>query len=236
MVAKVERAAAVRQPAHDDLVAGQHLLAVDAQVLPRLVRPLGDDQAPGDERRHVAGPAVLDRQPGQVDVSAFPNDLLARRAAQFLGRHAPQRFDQAAHADQFLETLGRLGLLERGQHMAKLAQLAHVIDAHAQSDAARGAKQVAQHRNVMAGGVLEQQGRAASAQRAVAQGGHLQMRRNLGLDALELAQLFELGDEVSEVAVGHAGLNASRRSTLRGASRRGNPGRRRSWIASLRSQ
>ena len=37
--AEVERAAAVRQPAHDELVAREHLLAVDAQVLPRLVRP-----------------------------------------------------------------------------------------------------------------------------------------------------------------------------------------------------
>jgi hypothetical protein len=36
VVGKIERAAPVGQPAHDDLVAPDHLLAVDAQVLPRL--------------------------------------------------------------------------------------------------------------------------------------------------------------------------------------------------------
>jgi len=122
VVPEVERAAAVRQPAHDDLVAGQHLLAVNTEVLPRLVRTFRDDQAPGDERRHVARPAVLDGQLGQINVCAFPHQLLAGRAAQFFGSHAPQRFDQAAHAHQLLEALGRFGLLEAGQHMAKLAQ------------------------------------------------------------------------------------------------------------------
>ena len=38
VIAEVERAAAVREPAHDDLVAADHLLAVDAEVLARLVR------------------------------------------------------------------------------------------------------------------------------------------------------------------------------------------------------
>ena len=37
VVAEIERAAAMRQPAHDDLVRRDHLLAVDAEVLPRLV-------------------------------------------------------------------------------------------------------------------------------------------------------------------------------------------------------
>ena len=38
VVAEIERAAAMREPAHDHLVARDHLLAVDAEVLPRLVR------------------------------------------------------------------------------------------------------------------------------------------------------------------------------------------------------
>ena len=40
-VAEVERAAAMRQPAHDHLVAGDHLLPVDAQVLPLLAAARG---------------------------------------------------------------------------------------------------------------------------------------------------------------------------------------------------
>ena len=65
-LAEVERAAAVGEPAHDQLALADHLLAVDAQVLaqPRLghvARAARDDQAPGDQRRDVAGPAGLDR-------------------------------------------------------------------------------------------------------------------------------------------------------------------------------
>ena len=66
---------AVRQPAHDALVAVEHLLAVDAQVLPWLVRALRDDQAPGDEWCHIARPAVLDGQAGQIDIVALPMAL-----------------------------------------------------------------------------------------------------------------------------------------------------------------
>ena len=46
VVAKVERAAAMREPAHDDLVAADHLLAVDAEVLALLLRPARDGRAP----------------------------------------------------------------------------------------------------------------------------------------------------------------------------------------------
>ncbi|MNM86701.1 hypothetical protein D3C81_988610 [compost metagenome] len=60
--AVVQGPATVAEPTHDDLVAADHLLAVDAQVLAVLVRAAGDGEAPGDQRRHVARPAVLDRQ------------------------------------------------------------------------------------------------------------------------------------------------------------------------------
>jgi hypothetical protein len=62
VLAKIERAAAMRQPAHDHLVRTDHLLAIDAQVLAHLVRPAGHRQSPGDQRRCVARPAELDRQ------------------------------------------------------------------------------------------------------------------------------------------------------------------------------
>jgi hypothetical protein len=58
---KVQRAAAVREPSHDELVASDQLLPVDAQILPHLVRPARDGEPPRDERPCVAGPAGLDR-------------------------------------------------------------------------------------------------------------------------------------------------------------------------------
>jgi hypothetical protein len=54
----IQRAATVAQPTHDDLVAADHLLAIDAEVLAILVRALGDGQAPGDQRGNVAGQQV----------------------------------------------------------------------------------------------------------------------------------------------------------------------------------
>jgi hypothetical protein len=39
VLAKIQRAAAMRQPAHDHLVRPDHLLAVDAEVLPFLCGP-----------------------------------------------------------------------------------------------------------------------------------------------------------------------------------------------------
>ena len=62
MVAEIQRAAAMRQPAHDDLVRRDHLLAIDAEVLARLARAARDRQAPGDQRARIARPAGLDRQ------------------------------------------------------------------------------------------------------------------------------------------------------------------------------
>ncbi|OIQ67079.1 hypothetical protein GALL_513460 [mine drainage metagenome] len=119
---------------------------------------------------------MLDGQPGQINILAFPHHVLARRTAQFLGRHAPQGFHQTAHADEILEAFGRFGFFQAGQYLTKLAQFAHIANAHAQGHAPGGAKQVAQHRYVVAAGVLKQQRRATGTKRAVAQGGHFQIR------------------------------------------------------------
>ena len=64
-------AAAVREPAHDDLVAADDLLAIDPQVLPVVQRPARRREAPGDQRRDVVRPAGLDRPVGKVDGGAF---------------------------------------------------------------------------------------------------------------------------------------------------------------------
>jgi hypothetical protein len=60
-----------------------HLLAVDAQVLPlpghghALLRPARDHQAPGDQGTRVAGPAGLHRQPAEVESQVRASDRLA---------------------------------------------------------------------------------------------------------------------------------------------------------------
>jgi hypothetical protein len=58
----------VRQPAHDDFVAGNRLLPVDRHVLPGLARATGDHQAEGDQFVDVIRPATLDGQLPKVDV------------------------------------------------------------------------------------------------------------------------------------------------------------------------
>src|SRR6266704_5505167 len=87
MILKIERAAAVRKPAHDQAVASDYLLPVDAEVLPALHGPARDCEAPGDERTRVPGPAGLHRQAAQIDLVSFPDDLVDRRRRAFLRRH-----------------------------------------------------------------------------------------------------------------------------------------------------
>ena len=206
MLGKIECPAAVRQPAHDELVARQHLLAVNAQVLPRLVRPPRNHQAPGDERCHVAGPAVLDGQARKVDVLPLPHQFLAGWAAALFGRHVPQGLEQAAHAHHFLETLGRLGLLERRQQFAKGAQPGNAVHSHGAGHALGRAEQVGQYGHGVARGVFKQQRRATGAQHAVAQSGHFQVWRHRLGNAAQVAGVFKLGKEAAEVVRRHRGI------------------------------
>src|SRR3954470_22743724 len=87
MIAEVQGAAAVREPAHDDAIAADHLLPIDAEVLPRLLWPARHGQAPGNQRTSVIRPAGLHRQAREVDVLSLPDNLLARRARALLRRH-----------------------------------------------------------------------------------------------------------------------------------------------------
>src|SRR3546814_14358558 len=78
----VERASAMRQPAHDHAIAADHLHPVDADVLARLAGAAGADQARRDQAPHVARPPALDRQAREVDVVALENPG---------GQHGPPR-------------------------------------------------------------------------------------------------------------------------------------------------
>ncbi len=203
-LAVVQRAATMAEPAHDHLIAADHLLAVDAEVLPLLVRPAGDGQAPGDQRRGVPRPTVLHRNSPEVDVIALEHDLLTGRILEHLGRHADDLLVDRQLAPGILQALGRLRLLEESQQLADLAQLGDILGTHAQRHAPRRAEQVTEHRHVEAGRLLEQQRRPLLAQGAVADLGHLQHRRHGRGDALELAALFQATDEFAQITVLHA--------------------------------
>ena len=208
VVTEIQCAAAMCQPAHDHLVRCNHLLAVDAQVLPRLVRPARDGQSPGDQRRHVPRPAGLHRQLRQINVFTLPHDVLAGRAGDLLRRHVhqlPADGNPALH--HIAKTLGRLRLLQKGEQSADVTQrfqrIRLGIGAHRQCNAARRAEEIAKHRHGVPCRLLEQQRRPCGLQHAVADLGHLELRRNFGADAPELPQCFELVQKIAQVAIGH---------------------------------
>ncbi len=202
--AEVQRAAAVRQPAHDQLVAADHLLAVDAEVLALLVRPAGDNQAPGDQRTGIAGPAGLDRQARQIHRAAFPGHLLAGRTPDFTRRHVPQRtLEHGNLAQRIAQPLGRFRLLERSQQLPDFAQGSDTVRSHAQCHAARRAEQIAEYRNVMAGWAAEEQRRPAGAQDAVADLGHFQLGRHRHFDPPQFAGALQLPQEVPQIRILH---------------------------------
>ena len=198
-VAEIKRTAAMREPAHDDLVAANHLLAIDAEVLAVLIRAARDRESPGDQRSGVARPAGLDRELREIDVLGIDHHLLTGRVAHHLRGHIEHLLESRQLLPQILKTLRRLGLLQKCEQLTDVAQGRHRIRAHAERDALRRAEQVAKHRNAVALRVLEQQRRAFGAQGAIADLGHLKMRVDSVRDALELATRFELRQEIAEV-------------------------------------
>ncbi len=157
---KIDGTAAVIEPAHDQLVLADLLLAVDAKVLPLLVGAASDGQTPGHQGCHVTRPAVLDRNLVQVDRIPLQHHLLAGGGRETLGRHVEHLLENRQLLHQLLEAAGRLGLLQVGEPHPDLTQGAHIRLSHAHGDPVRRAEQVGQHRHGVAFGVFEQQGRA----------------------------------------------------------------------------
>ena len=83
VVAEIERAAAMREPAHDDFVLRDDLLTVDPEVLAPLLRPARHHQAPRNKRRDVARPTRLNRQLAKIHLAGFAYDFLAGRAGHY---------------------------------------------------------------------------------------------------------------------------------------------------------
>ena len=189
-VAVVQRTATVAQPAHDDLVAANHLLTIDTEILPVLVRAFGHGQAPGNQGRHVARPAMLHRQHGEVYVIPLNDHFLAHRVLDDFRRHGNDLAEDRQLGPRILQTFRRLGLLEERQQLADFPQLADRLGAHAHCHALWRAEQIAEHRNRVASRVFEQQSRAFGTQRAVADFSHLQDWRNGNLDAFQFSALL----------------------------------------------
>ncbi|MNQ76040.1 hypothetical protein D3C85_908580 [compost metagenome] len=151
---------------------------------------------------------MLDRDLVQIHRVPLQHHLLTGGGGEPLGRHVEHLLEDRQLLHQLLEAAGRLRLLQVGEPGPHLAQGADVGLAHAHGDPIRGAEQVGQHRHGVAFGILEQQGRAARTQGAVADLGHLQIGVYLAADALELSGLFQLRDEITQVLVFHAGTLA----------------------------
>ncbi len=102
-----------------------------------------------------------------------------------------------------LHALGWFGLFEECQQPAGFTQRRDAIGPHALGHALWGAEQVRQYRDAVTFGALEQQRGPAGAKHPVANFSHLQARIDGGLDALKLAGLFQLGDEITQILVVH---------------------------------
>ena len=195
----------MRQPAHDHPVAADHLLAIDAQILPPLLRAAGDSQAPGDQRSGVARPAGLHRQAREVDILAFPHDLLAWSRRALLGRHVHDLHEHRARVlPRIAQAFGRLGLLEECQQLAHLAQAGDRILAHAQRHPLRRTEKIGENGNAVPGWVLEQQRGAALFEHTIADFRDFQARVSDDADALEFAAALQLRNEVAQISVFHA--------------------------------
>jgi hypothetical protein len=176
VVAEVQCAAAMREPAHDRTIRADDLLPIDAQVLARLVRAAGDHQSPGDQRCDVAGPAGLHRQSAKIDRLSLPDLLLTRRRGDLARRHAEHLAQHRQLLPRVLQAFRGLGFLQVGQQRAHLAQRLHRLFAHAERNTPRRAEQIGQHRKTPAAravrGVLEDQRRSVLAQHAIGDLGH----------------------------------------------------------------
>ena len=204
----IQRAAAMRQPAHNQLVFADELLAVNAQILAFFVRSARDGQAPCYQRRNVFRPAMLNRKLIQINVFAFPHDFLTRRVFHHVRRHAPNIFQQRQFGKCVFDTFGRFGFFQIRQRLPDFAQLGHAVRAHAHRHTFGRAEQVCQHgiivaRTVGLNRVFKQQRRPFGTQHAIGDFGHFQMRGHRMLNALEFAISFQSGDKFSQISVFH---------------------------------
>src|SRR5918999_4066070 len=118
MVSVIERAPSMREPAHDQAVLPDHLLAIDAEVLPRLGRAARHGEAPRDERTSVLRPARLHRQAAEIDVFVFDDDLLAGCIRNGLWRQVEELLPDRKLVPQVAQAFRGLWLAQKGEHFS----------------------------------------------------------------------------------------------------------------------
>lgn len=201
----IRGAAPMRQPPHDDAVAVDHLLAVDADILPladRLAgRAAGGGQSPGDQRSGVFGPTGLDRPGAQVDVIPLDDVLLAGAPASGLGSHLEHLLDQGQLLPDVAGASGRFRRAERGQQPPQLAEHVGGIRTQRGSDAAGGAEQIAQHMDVASGGAGKQQRGPLVLKCSSADFRYFQPRVHRDVDVPQLVASLEMVQERPEILI-----------------------------------
>ena len=197
MVAIVECATAMREPAHDQPVAADHLLPVNAEVLSRLVRAARHRQTPGQQGADVAGPAGLDWQLRQIHVITFPHLLLTDRIAHHFRLHRHDLPQQRQFVPGVLQAFRRFRLLQLRQHLTEFTQRRDGFTTHAQRHAVRRAEQIAPHRHAVALGFFKQQRGPTLLQHPITNLGHFQFRIDFDGNAFHLTVALQPGDEVA---------------------------------------
>ncbi len=133
----------VHLPVHEGRALVDDLHAVHADVADTGLRVLRDDGGKRDERRRIAGPAALDRQPAEVDVVALEDDLLAGALGDGLRQRVRDRLQLEQALDLLDDPLRRLHV----EHVAELGgRVVELLDAEREAHAPLGAELVDQER------------------------------------------------------------------------------------------
>ena len=201
----------MRQPAHDDFVFANRLLAIDGDVLPAVVRMAGDDQSPGNQRGDVLRPALLNGQAFEIDVFFFQHVGLAGRGGEQMRGHVPDVFGQRDFAQRLSQILRWFGLFKPGKTLADGAQFAGIFRAQRQGNPFGGAEKIGEQGVIVKAAVSalrpgEEQGGAALGEHATRDFRYFQMRGDGMMDALEFAARFQQGDKLAQVGAGFHGL------------------------------
>jgi hypothetical protein len=151
----------------------------------------------------IVGPAGLNRQSRQIDVTGLDHDLLARGAANGLRRHIQDLLVYGQRTPGVLHATRGVRLLQVSEQPAHLAQRADGLLAHAERNSKWRAEKVGEHRHLVADRVLEQQRRPGAAQRPITNLGDFEPWIDWCRHALELATCFQHCDELSEISIFH---------------------------------
>ena len=144
--AVIGRAAAVREPAHDDLIAADHLLTIDAEVLPLVSGPRVVVSPQVISGATSSGQQVWIGQPDRSTSGPSHDHLLADRAAHRARRHVQDLLEKRQRAPCLADAARGLRRAQRREQPAEVAQCLRAVEADRGGDAFLGAEQVARAR------------------------------------------------------------------------------------------